>query len=462
MRFGVGGCRPEFRGALAIVVLLMAGGLPVASQAAAQGPPLPDTLDIARAVRIAMSESPVLRGSRAAADGAGADRLAAWGAFLPDASVSLSLGRSNSTVSTYEAQEGPAERLQERLTYTSQSASQGLNLNLTLLDGGRRFAEIRRSAANLRGAQRRYDDQQRAVVAAVRREFLEALRRQELLELTRTQIADRELELEIASRRYEIAAVERTDVLGAELNLVDARIRLIAEQNLLRVGLRQLVVSMGLPPKAGEGLFLAGDEGMPAGIPDIETIVGAAVTTDPGLAALEADRSAASASLWSARTTYLPRITATLGLNRGENFGSDASFWQFDPSDTNTRFGISASWSIFDGFGREQQNAQASAAKRQAEEDYRRLRLEIERDVRRFGAQIEELAQTQELREQAYEISSERLEMEQERYRFGTTSFIELQNAIDAVQRAETALTQNRYDYRIAWSNLAEYVEGRP
>ncbi len=442
--------------------LLATGGLAAASPAAAQGPTLPDTLDIERAVRVAMNESPVLRTSLAAADRASADRLAAWGAFLPRAGLNLGLGRSSSTRSTFEAEEGPAARLQERLTFTNQSANQGLGLSLTILDGGRRFAELQRSAASFRGAQRRYDDQQRAVIATVRREFLDALRRQELLELTRAQIADREAELDIASRRYEIAAVERTDVLAAELNLLDARMRFLSEQNLLRVGLRQLVVSMGLPPESGEGLVLAGEEGMPAGMPDIESIIRTAVTTDPELAALEADRSAASASLWSARTRYLPQITASLNWGRGETFGADASFWQFDPGDTSSSFSISASWNLFDGFAREVQNAQASAARRQAEEDYRRARLEIERDVRRFGAQIEALAQTLDLLDRAYAISRERLDMEQQRYRLGTGSFLELQGAIDAVQRAETSLTQNRYDYLIAWSSLAEYMEGRP
>ncbi len=447
---------------LLVTVLLATGGLAAGWPVVAQGPTLPDTLDIERAVRFAMSESPVLRTSLAAADRASADRLAAWGAFLPRAGVNLGLGRSSSTRSTFEAEEGPAARLPERLTFTNQSANQGLGLSLTILDGGRRFAELQRSAASFRGAQRRYDDQQRAVIATVRREFLDALRRQELLELTRAQIADREAELDIASRRYEIAAVERTDVLAAELNLLEARMRFLSEQNLLHVGLRQLVVSMGLPPESGEGLVLASEEGMPAGMPDIESIIRTAVTTDPELAALEADRSAASASLWSARTRYLPQITASLNWGRGETFGADASFWQFDPGDTSSSFSVSASWNLFDGFAREVQNAQASAARRQAEEDYRRARLEIERDVRRFGAQIEGLAQTLDLLDQAYAISRERLDMEQQRYRLGTGSFLELQGAIDAVQRAETSLTQSRYDYLIAWSSLAEYIEGGP
>ena len=447
---------------LLALATLVVGSLAVANPATAQGPTLPDTLDITRAIRIAMSESPLLRLSRTQADQAGADRLAAWGAFLPTAGVNAGLSRSSFSRTTFVGEEGLSETLPQILTSSSQGANQGLSFNWTVLQGGRRFSDISRTAARLRAAQRRYDDQQRAVVLAVRREFLEALRRQELLALTRDQITDRELELDIARRRYEIAAVERTDVLAAQSQLLDARIRLLSEENQLRSGLRQLVVSMGLPPEAGDGLVLSGDEGMPRGMPNIDLIVETAVTSDPELLALDAERSAAAASLWSARLTYLPTISVSLGWGRGENFGPEDSFWQFDPGDTSHSFGISASWNLFDGFRREVQNAQASAARRQAEEDLRRRRLEIERDVRRFGAEIEELAQTLELLDQQFAISRERLDMEQERYRLGTASFLELQNAVDAVQRAETSMIQSQYNYLIAWSSLAEYFEGGP
>ena len=219
---------------------------------------------------------------------------------------------------------------------------------------------------------------------------------------------------------------------------------------------------MGLPPEAGDGLVLRGDEGMPGGMPNIDHIVETAITSDPELLALDAERSAAAASLWSARLSYLPNVNVSLSWGRGENFGPEDSFWQFGLGDTSNSFSISASWSLFDGFNREVQNAQASAARRQAEEDLRRRQLEIERDVRRFGAEIEGWAQTLELLEQQYEISRERLDMEQERYRLGTASFLELQSAIDAVQRSETSLIQTQYNYLIAWSDLAEYMEGRP
>ena len=442
--------------------MVVAAGLAVPGPAAGQARMLPDTLDIGLAVQIALAESPQLRISRTQADQAGADRLAAWGAFLPTASVGASLSRSRFARRTFVGEEGLSEQLPDVLNSSSQSASQNVDLSWTVLDGGRRFAALSESQARLRAQQRRYDDQQRFVVVTVRREFLDALRRQELLDLTRAQIADRELELDIAQRRYAIAAVERTDVLAAESNLLDARITLLNEQNLLRAGLEQLVVSMGLPPETADGLVLTGDEGMPEGVPDVEGIVRTALTADPELAALEAERAAATAGMWSARTRYLPRIQVGFGVSRGENFGPDDSFWQFDPGDTSEGLRVSASWSLFDGFAREQQNARASAARRQAEEELRRRSIELERDVRRYAAEIRQLAQTLDLLDQRFAISRERLEMEQERYRNGTGSFIALQQAVSAAQSAETSLILRQYDYLIAWSNLAEYMDGRP
>ena len=208
--------------------------------------------------------------------------------------------------------------------------------------------------------------------------------------------------------------------------------------------------------------MLTGDEGMPEGVPDVEGIVRTALTADPELAALEAERAAATAGMWSARTRYLPRIQVGFGVSRGENFGPDDSFWQFDPGDTSEGLRVSASWSLFDGFAREQQNARASAARRQAEEELRRRSIELERDVRRYAAEIRQLAQTLDLLDQRFAISRERLEMEQERYRNGTGSFIALQQAVSAAQSAETSLILRQYDYLIAWSNLAEYMDGRP
>ncbi len=448
--------RARARGCLAGLIAALA-----AASAGGQQATLPDTLDLERAVRIAMEGSPELASFRAQADAAGASQRAAWGAFLPRATAGLALSRTDFTRTTFVGEEGESETLPEPLRSSSQGASQSLSLSWTVLDGGRRFADLRRQSAGVRAAQRRLDDRVRAVAAATRRAFFEALRRQRLLELTTRQIEDRRLELDIARRRYQIAAVERPDVLATESNLINAEVSLLSERRQHEDGLRALAVAMGLPPDAGLATTLSEVSAVPdPSLADADALVGLALGADPELLALDADRAAASAALWGARTSYLPTIQLNLGWSRSEQFGPEASFLQFDLGDTGRSFSVSASWNLFDGFAREEQTALASSQRRQAEEGLRLRRLEIEREVRRFVAEIDQLAQTIALFERALALSQERLAMTREMYRLGNIDFTALQQAISSVTEAERSLIERQYDYLVAWSNLEEYVGG--
>lgn len=424
----------------------------------AQEAVLPDTLALDRALSIALERSPDVRSARAAADAAGADRRAAWGSFLPTADVSLSLSRSDFTKTTFLSEEGTSEMLPDPLSSSSQSARQGFNLSWTLLDGGRRFAALRQQGANVRVAQRQLDDRRAAVVLAASQAYYEALRAQRLLELTERQIADREQELEIARRRYEIAAVERVDVLAAESNLLEAQVSVLTSRRQAESQLRALAVALGLRPDAGPGTVLRDIGTLPsAAMLEEEAVLARVLSRDPEILQLEARQAAASAGLWGARSGYLPRITASLGWDRSQQFGPGASFFQFDPSDTGRGFSVSASWSLFDGFQREQQTAQASSQKRQAEAELTRRRLEIERDVRGYLDEIAQLDGTLDLAERSFAIAEERLNMTRQMYQNGTIDFTALQQAVSQVTSAERQLIDLRYDYLVAWANLEQF-----
>lgn len=441
--------------ALSLGLLAAVGGAPALT---AQEGGLPAELTVDEAIRIALQRSPEVRIAEAEANATGSTRRAAWGAFLPTASVNTSLNRNNFTRTTFLSPEGESQTLPEPLESSSQSASQGLNLSWTVFQQGRRFSELSASGANVRAAQRGLDHQRVTVAAAAARAFYEALRSQRLLELTERQIADRELELEIARRRYEIAAVERIDVLATESNLLDAQVSLARERRQVDAGLRALAVALGLPPEEGPGTRLEDVDLLPdLGAIDSESFVQRALSSDPEILQFEAQRVAASASLWSARSAYLPTIQASLSFGRGQQYGPNASFFQFNPGDTSRGFTLSASWTLFDGFTREQQNAQASAQKRQAEENLRRTRLQIERDVRGYYDELQELSQTLELAERSLAIAQEQLTMTRQMYQNGTIDFTRLQQAISGVTASERQLITLRYDYLIAWTNLNEF-----
>lgn len=437
-----------------------AGVAPCGPLAAQEGRP-PDSLTVEQAVRIALERSPQVRSATATADAAGADQRAAWGEFLPTASANISFRRSSFTRTTFEGEEGVSKTLPEPLESTSKGVSQGLSFSWDLLDGGRRFANLSQRSASVRAAQRRLDDARRTVTAAVRRSYYEALKRQRLLELAERQVEDRRLELELARRRYEIAAVDRTEVLGAENGLLNAQISLLSEEGNLEAELRGLAVEMGYPAERGVGLALVDVERLPdASALDLEALVTRAVGTDPEVLALGAERDAASAGQWAARSSYLPTISLSYGLSRSQSLGPEDPFFVFDPSDHANSFSVSASWNLFDGFRREQQTAQASSSRRRAEQELARRRLEIEREVRRLVTQIEVAARTLELRERSFAIAEERLDMTREMYRQGDASvdFVTLQSAVNELTNAERSLIDQRYEYLKSWSDLEEFV----
>jgi len=148
-RGGRRGSRPILAGLAAGVIVLGGSARPILAQET-----LPDTLDLERALRIAVNRSPILRRVQAAADATGADRRAAIGAFLLTASTSMSLSRSTFTRTTFVGEEGESQTLPQPLSSTSQSANQSINLSWMVLDGGRRFATLREQSANVRAAQR--------------------------------------------------------------------------------------------------------------------------------------------------------------------------------------------------------------------------------------------------------------------------------------------------------------------
>ncbi|MDX1394605.1 MAG: TolC family protein [Gemmatimonadota bacterium] len=422
------------------------------------GETLPDTLDLDTALDLALTRNPVLSQSRYATDIAGADKRAALGAFLPTANANLGLSRSTFTTSTFENPQGETEELPEPLSSESGSGNTGIGLSWTVFDASL-IASLRESDANLDASRSRLDDQRLAVAARVQRAYIEAIRRQTLLELTRQQIADRELELEIAERRYQIAAVERSDVLGAEQNLISAEISLLNETSQLETNLRALSVEIGLPAEASEGTTLVDLTLLPdaSGL-NSETLVAYALGEDPELRALDADRAAASASLWGTKSRFLPTISLGYSWGWRDQFGPGANFFQFVYGSRSQGLSLSAQWTLFDGFNRVSTAQSATARRSQAEESLRQRRLEIERDVRRFLQQIDELAQTLVLLERGLQISEERLTMTRLQYQNGTTDFTALQQAISAVTSAERQLIEARYNYLASWVDLEEYV----
>lgn len=462
------GSRPLF---VLILALLPVSPLPAPATVGAAGPvaSLPsqgapsqaDTLTLGEAVQIGLDADPDIRAERSDREAASAARLADYGSFLPNASVNASFSRSDFTTVTFAAPEGASRRLEEPISGVRKSSFQSLGLDWTLLDGGRRIAAWRGGGARLEAARHRISAAERQTAAEVKLAFLGAREQRALVDAAERRLASRREDLRIARKRYAIAAADRSEILGARSDTLDARMQLLEARRLARQRTRELRVAMGVEPeRIPSDIPLAPiTELPPVDSLNESDLLQQAARSHPELEALAAEARAASADLWAARADYLPAVNLGFNLGRSEQLGREGSFFVLDPSNTQQSLSLTVSWNLFDGFQREQQEQQASATLSRTRARASKRRIELRSVVRN---RVEELRRRQErlsLLRQKLEVARERVDVTRERFRLGDVSYLDLQQVLEQLDAARREQITERFAYLRAWVEL-ERVAG--
>ena len=108
-------------------------------------------------------------------ENAATDRTVTFGAFLPSLSVS-----SGASLRSQDRFDATTDRI---VSGSTDSYNAGISTSLPLFSGGRRFADLDRSRAELLSAQAQRDDQRFQVTFQTKRFFFTALRQGELLDV---------------------------------------------------------------------------------------------------------------------------------------------------------------------------------------------------------------------------------------------------------------------------------------
>jgi len=433
----------RFAGAVA---LLCAAALVAPLPAAAQ-----ETVSLEQALRTALTLNPNIESAGAAAAAATSSRWADW-----------TLSQTDFTTVTFVDPTGVSQTLDDPITATRKSSSASLSFGLALLNP-ERIANVKSGAARENAADFRLTAAERVVIRDVKRSYFEALKQTQLLEVSQRQLGARRQDFELTQQRYRIAAASRSDLLGAEMDLSDAEIRVLDSEDALSRALRQLQVTLGVPVTDTDlgSIGVIDVDRVPDAAPlNADALVVSALAANPNLLALREDRRAASSDLWSAKATYLPRIDIGYTFGRSKELGRDESLLDFSPANTSDGFVISGSWNLFSGFTRKRQTAQADQQQRQAAAQLTAQQLQLEKDVRDLVKELKRRSQRLTILERNVQLAGERLELSREQYRLGSIPYFNLQQAIDRLTLTEQSLFQERYDYLIGWANLEEKVGG--
>ncbi|MGH7717978.1 MAG: TolC family protein [Gemmatimonadaceae bacterium] len=405
----------------------------------------PQPIGLNDAVGRAQRYSPLAVQARGQLRNAGAQRIAAYAAFLP--SITINAQRSYASGSFL----GEGGQI-IRFAGTPYSSSDGLNAQLVLFDGGRRLFDIRnaRAAGDLASAN---EITQRYTIALnVKQAFFNVLAARELEGAALAQLEQAERNLLVASARVEAGAAIRSDSLRAALQVQNARLAIVTARNQLRSA------NASLTRQVGSEQEVTADPADTADVAALQldsTQLARLAAEGPVLDQAVASRNAAKAQLRSAWSDYLPNVT--LGFNRSGT-GFDGKFGQGDPWAYFSSANITASFPVFTRFTREQQRVQADVTADNAEAQLRDTRLLVRQQLAQFLGDYQAAEQQIAIQEVAVATADADLQQLQERYRVGASTQLDLLTSQTALFQARAALIQARYNQRVARANIEALV----
>jgi outer membrane protein TolC len=411
----------------------VAAALVLAPAAARAQQPL--TLD--QAVRTSLAAHPDVQRAQAASMRGRAGRTEAWTTMLPRVGLQTGINRSDVLQRTAtDPVTGGIVTLPDSLIQQRQSfgTSAILSLDWTLFGGGRWLAGAAAARARSRAADHVLSAARVRATADVTLVYLDALEAQTLVDVRRAQETHaRELE-RTAEARFETGSVPEIDVLQARLAASEAQVALMEAENEARARQLELAERMGVSPAAP--LLALAEPDAPAA-PDTAAVRARLLAQSPLLAAVRAERDAASRESRASRLDLLP--TLSVGVDRAwSEWGGTREAFTTQPRNVQAYYRVSLSWSPLERPGAilgDRQRAAAGVLEAGAEAAAAERAMEREVAV---GLQRWTLAAA--LRERArlnLALAERQREQAEERYRVGVAALSERLNA--AILWAEAA-----------------------
>ncbi len=373
----------------------------------------------------------------------------AWGAYLPTVTGSA----TSSTGSSQKFNSGTGQVV----SANPDQSSFGLSASLPLFTGFQRGANMRAANATRDLNQAALLGQDYATDLNTKQAFFNALSTQELVGVAQANLAQNDQQLRLTTEKLRLGATTRSDSLTASVSYGTAEVQLIqARANALTA---QATLARAI-----------GAAGMVAAIPDTTleirlasldtaTLRHDAEANAPSVVEAQSGVVAAQASLTAVRAVYYP----TLSLGAGQRWAGQVLFpWRSaaaGPSYTGTwSLSLSLNYPLFNGFQREASVVTADANLATSQAKLRDARLALDANLTQDITALEAAAAQIDVSRTSVAAAQESLRMQQERYRLGASTIVDLLTAETALNQAQVTLVQSRYNYLIARAQLEALV----
>ncbi|HEV8612251.1 MAG TPA: TolC family protein [Gemmatimonadales bacterium] len=427
------------------VLLLICGTFLAAGQAVAQQP----KLTLAEAVERANRVQPSVVQAFGTVRSAEARQRSATGAFLPNLSLNASRGLSFSEGQQLDPSTG------QFITSGNSTGSLGTSIssNVDLFTGFRRTNEKKAANANRSAAEASLVNARSTLQLTTTNQFFDVLAADQLLRVREASVRRAEEQLKVSVAILHAGRGIRSDSLRSVVTLGNAQLQLVNAQTALATAEANLGRLVGEDGPVGA----VDDSSLYAMLPAVDTAAlrAEAMAQAPAVKAAQASAASARTAIGVARAAYFPtlNLSGSMALN-----GSSRNSYTFLQS---RQFSLGMSWPIFNRFQREQSivNSEVSAetAEATAAEARRQVLASFTADLAALEAARLRIGITQ----TSVLAATEDLRVQQERYRFGAATIVEVLTSQEALSQAEVDAVTARFDYVRARAQISALI-GRP
>jgi len=421
------------------VLLLALAGSPLLAQDRA--------VTLAEAIRLAERAQPSVIQAQGNVRTAAAQRRNAWGSFLPSVTASSS---ASDFFSEGAARIDPVTGQLTSGNATNRSVNSSLSASVDLFTGFRRGAELQAAKAGQAEADASLVDTRFQQALTTTNQFFDALSASQLVNVREASVRRAEEQLKVSVAKLHAGSATRSDSLRSLVTLGNAQLALIQTRTDLataEANLARLIGEVGRVRAVDDSSF-----GQVVAAVDTQALRSEAETQSPRIQSAVASANAARAGVRVARSAYWPSLT--LGANTGWNASRSNDYALLNQRQVS----LQLSWSLFNRFGREltivQREAGYDLAHATAEDERRAVQAELTARLAQLDAARSKIGITR----TSLAAATEDLRVQQERYRVGVSTIVDVLTSQEALNQAEVDVVNARFDYLRAKAQLEALI----
>lgn len=333
---------------------------------------------------------------------------------------------------------------------TNRSVSTSLSASMDLFTGFRRGAENRAAKAGQTAAEASLVDARFQQALATTNQFFNALAAAQLVKVRQASVRRAEEQLKVSVNKLLAGSATRSDTLRSRVTLGSANLDLIQAGTALATAEAELARLVGEPGR----LQAADDSTFYQVVAPLDTVAirTEAEATSPLVRSTMAEADAARAGLSAAKSAYWPSLT--LGGSTSWN-ATGANDYEL----LNQRqLTLGLRWNLFDRFDRELSVTQQSADLDVADASAADARREVASQLTAALAQLDAARTQIDITQTSVVAATEDLRVQQERYRLGASTIVDVLSSQEALNQAEVDVVVARFTYLRAKAQIEALI----